>query len=235
MYLSPKYFQLNRHYTRKLILKRLNLKALPLPIRLTLEGMRISQSINQSLTGSSTNEQHPLSPHEQHPLSPQEQHPSPPHNQSTYDSQESSGSDNKIPSDLTIDHHPQRISIFFPYTESEEPQYQEKQDEQQQDQQKYWVVNGSFNVTEKCYTLKSNTKKLASISSALSDIRICKALNDIYLFSDDINESVSKHFGTKHLSGIISDIDLKELTVKKPSKSASWCSSLVEVVNNSPV
>ncbi|KAI7904908.1 uncharacterized protein BX663DRAFT_484271 [Cokeromyces recurvatus] len=114
----------------------------------------------------------------------------------------------EFPSDLTFDHHPQRTADYFLLHDD----FSEEIDEQSNDDD--WII-GNFNVSD---------------ISSLSDIRLL-SLNDIYIFDESIDESVTKYFGVGLHKVVMSDISFNCYRPHRPNKSHVWC---LEIAENPP-
>lgn len=84
--------------------------------------------------------------------------------------EEEESDDERIPSDLSIDHHPYRTAEYFFI--NEEPMQQKQEQQQQEEEVVHWLVNEGYNISEKCYTLKRNTQLMKRNPGSLSDLRL---------------------------------------------------------------
>ncbi|KAI8880659.1 hypothetical protein K501DRAFT_324882 [Backusella circina FSU 941] len=115
---------------------------------------------------------------------------------------EESDEEDKIPSDLSIHHHPYRTceyTLAFTDEEKEEEgegEGDEADFENTSDESK-WMLDG-VSISDLCFDLKNTTLKLIKYTdpAQLSNIRLL-ALNDTYIFDRDSTSSVSKYFPTK--------------------------------------
>ncbi|CAO3664867.1 unnamed protein product [Rhizopus stolonifer] len=133
--------------------------------------------------------------------------------------QENSEVDEDFPSDLTIDHHPQRTADYFLHDDSSEEIDKQIDDDN-------WII-GNFNVSDKCKLVKGNTLGLKKNPASLSDIRLL-TLNDIYIFDEKIDESVTKYFGVDLHRLVMSDINFNSYRPHKPNKAHAWCLEVIE-------
>ncbi|RCH81582.1 hypothetical protein CU098_005647, partial [Rhizopus stolonifer] len=75
-----------------------------------------------------------------------------------------------------------------------------QQQEEAQQQQVRWLVAGinqnveAYDINQRCFGFKGNTKKIKDNPANLSDMRLL-VLNDIYLFKDNTDASLMRHFG----------------------------------------
>ncbi|KAG2206919.1 hypothetical protein INT45_001264, partial [Circinella minor] len=106
-----------------------------------------------------------------------------------------------------------------------------QQQEEGQQQQVRWLVAGinqnaeAYDISQRCFGFKENTKKMKDSPANLSDMRLL-ALNDIYLFKDNIDASLTRYFGLDVHTSILSTWDLKPFLPEPSIKAASWCSQL---------
>ncbi|CEP17990.1 hypothetical protein, partial, partial [Parasitella parasitica] len=107
----------------------------------------------------------------------------------------------KIPSDLTVDHHPYRI-----YNANSR-----------------WVIN-NFCISDSCYNLKDTTLQVVKhINPAqISDIRIL-VLNDIYVFDKNPAFSVSKYLPDNDHNAIKPTLFFGTYTSTKDLECYDWC------------
>ncbi|CEG64292.1 hypothetical protein RMATCC62417_01290 [Rhizopus microsporus] len=138
--------------------------------------------------------------------------------------EEEESDDERIPSDLSIDHHPHRTAEYFFI--NEEPM-QQKQEQQQQEEVVHWLVNEGYNISEKCYALKRNTQQMKRNPGSLSDLRLL-ALNDIFIFSNALSSSVTKYFGTNIHQAIMSSLRFENYRPETPNKALIWCQEINE-------
>ena len=113
---------------------------------------------------------------------------------------EESEEEDKIPSDLSIHHHPYRTceyTLAFTDEEKEEEGEGDETDFENTSDESEWMLDG-VSISDLCFDLKNTTLKLTKYTdpAQLSDIRLL-ALNDIYIFDRDSTSSVSKYFPTK--------------------------------------
>ncbi|OAD04261.1 hypothetical protein MUCCIDRAFT_183364 [Mucor lusitanicus CBS 277.49] len=135
-------------------------------------------------------------------------------------SEMSDSEDDQFPSDLTLDHHPQRTADYFLiHDDSSENMFEQNYDDD-------WII-GEDNISGRCRSVKETTLALISNPAKLSDIRLL-ALNDIYLFDEKLHESVSKYFGTEVHRQVIADIDRSAHRPLPPLKSYTWCQQVVD-------
>ncbi|KAI8057547.1 uncharacterized protein B0P05DRAFT_498570 [Gilbertella persicaria] len=138
------------------------------------------------------------------------------------DNDQENGEIEDFPSDLTLNHHLQRKAGYFLYHDD----FSEETDKQDDDDDDDWIVE-NFNVSDKCKSMKENTLGLKKNPSSLSDIRLL-ALNDIYIFDEKIDKSVTKYFGVDLHKLIMSDIDFNSYRPPKPNKAHAWCLEVIE-------
>ncbi|KAG1520862.1 hypothetical protein G6F46_009038 [Rhizopus delemar] len=106
-----------------------------------------------------------------------------------------------------------------------------QQQEETQQQQVRWLVAGinqnveTYDISQRCFRFKENTKKMKDNPANLSDMRLL-ALNDIYLFKDNIDASLTRYFRLDVHTSILSAWDLKPFLPEPSIKAASWCSQL---------
>ncbi|OAC98167.1 hypothetical protein MUCCIDRAFT_115687 [Mucor lusitanicus CBS 277.49] len=108
-------------------------------------------------------------------------------------SDEEDDEEDKIPSNLSIDHHPHRTCEYaLTFTNSDE-----EKEEEQDTPESEWMLDGVC-ISELCFNLKKESLKLAERTdpAQLSDIRLL-TLNDIYIFDRNSAFSISKYFSTK--------------------------------------
>ncbi|KAG1411751.1 hypothetical protein G6F58_008395 [Rhizopus delemar] len=102
--------------------------------------------------------------------------------------------EDKIPSNLSIDHHPKRTcDNILTFTESDT----DPTDTEAAADGSKWILNDTC-ISDLCFNLKNITVQLVKhVNTAqLSDIRLL-ALNDVYTFDRNFASSVSKYFSTK--------------------------------------
>ncbi|KAG2205501.1 hypothetical protein INT47_005875, partial [Mucor saturninus] len=126
-------------------------------------------------------------------------------------------------SDLTIDHHPQRNADYSLLHDNFSVEVDN------QDNGSDWVI-GSFNISDNCKSVKGNTLSLRNNPASISDIRLL-SLNDIYIFDENIDGSVTKYFGAELHEVVMSDISFNCYRPPKPDQSHVWC---LEVAENPP-
>ncbi|KAG1040106.1 hypothetical protein G6F43_012355 [Rhizopus delemar] len=103
--------------------------------------------------------------------------------------------------------------------------------EETQQQQVRWLVAGinqnveAYDISQRCFGFKENTKKMKDNPANLSDMRLL-ALNDIYLFKNNIDASLTRYFELDVHKSILSAWDLNPFLPEPPIKAASWCSQL---------
>ncbi|CEI93008.1 hypothetical protein RMCBS344292_07253 [Rhizopus microsporus] len=107
--------------------------------------------------------------------------------------------EDKIPSDLSIDHHPHRTCEYnFTFGNSDEKEEEENADEfENTSDESEWMVDSTC-ISDLCSALKNVTLELAKRRdpAQLSDIRLL-VLNNIYKLDRDFASSVSKYFSSK--------------------------------------
>ncbi|KAI9471860.1 MAG: hypothetical protein EXX96DRAFT_622048 [Benjaminiella poitrasii] len=128
-----------------------------------------------------------------------------------------------FPSDLTFDHHPQRTADYFLLHDDSYEEIDKQSDDEN------WII-GNFNVSDKCKSVKENTLGLKKNPASLSDIRLL-SLNDIYIFDENIDGSITKYFGAELHKVVMSDISFNCHRPHKPNKSHVWC---LEIAENPP-
>jgi hypothetical protein len=85
--------------------------------------------------------------------------------------QQEEDDDEEIPSDLTIDHHPGRMSEYHLQYQQQSEQVQEQQ-LQHENQHDGWMLGDDYCVSDRCKLLKQNTQRFKKNSAPLSDLRI---------------------------------------------------------------
>ncbi|KAI8077020.1 hypothetical protein BDF21DRAFT_384817 [Thamnidium elegans] len=125
-----------------------------------------------------------------------------------------------FPSDLTIDHHPQRNADYSLLHDD----FSVEVDKQGNDSD--WII-GNFNISDNCKSVKGNTLGLKKNPASLSDIRLL-SLNDIYIFDENIDGSVTKYFGAELHKVVMSDISFNCYRPHKPNQSHAWCLEIAE-------
>ncbi|KAG1310831.1 hypothetical protein G6F64_004266 [Rhizopus arrhizus] len=102
--------------------------------------------------------------------------------------------EDKIPSNLSIDHHPKRACDYIlAFTESDT----DPTDTEAAADGSKWILNDAC-ISDLCFNLKNTTVQLVKhVNPAqLSDIRLL-VLNDVYIFDRNFVSSDSKCFSTK--------------------------------------
>ncbi|KAG1047743.1 hypothetical protein G6F43_009827 [Rhizopus delemar] len=107
----------------------------------------------------------------------------------------------EFPSDLTFDHHPQRTTDYFLLHDGSSEEVDKQSDD----------------------GLKKNP-------ASLSDIKHL-SLNDINIFDENIDESLTKYFGVELHKVVMSDISFNCYRPHKPNQSHAWC---LEIAENPP-
>ncbi|KAL9541102.1 hypothetical protein MBANPS3_009311 [Mucor bainieri] len=146
-----------------------------------------------------------------------------------YGSDESNSSQEKLPSDISINHHPHRTNdyVISYNNENEEEEQEEGQEEEQSSSN--WVVDGIYDITKECYEFKSNTLRSQANPSTLSDIKIL-AMNDIYLFSNERNNSITKYFLNDMHKSIMAELKWnRNLPVESASNATTWCTGISNI------
>ncbi|KAI8980908.1 hypothetical protein BDB01DRAFT_190499 [Pilobolus umbonatus] len=119
-----------------------------------------------------------------------------------------------------IDHHPQRNADYSLLQDA----FFVEVDKQGNDSD--WVI-GNFNISAKCKSVKGNTLGLKKNPASLLDIRLL-SLNDIYLFDENIDGSITKYVGAELHNVIMSDFSFYCYRPHKPVKSHAWCLEIAE-------
>ncbi|OAD01816.1 hypothetical protein MUCCIDRAFT_111155 [Mucor lusitanicus CBS 277.49] len=127
------------------------------------------------------------------------------------------------PSDITVDYHPLRTAEYHfvdPNADDEEVDTDETDE---------WIVD-DVNVSQKCRDIKANTVNLTNAPESLSDLRLL-CLNDMYLFEQELDRSISRYFGSSSHRRIITSIHYKQYSASSPSNAWKWCN---QVKDNAP-
>ncbi|KAI9473812.1 MAG: hypothetical protein EXX96DRAFT_621443 [Benjaminiella poitrasii] len=129
----------------------------------------------------------PQQPEPQQGSKPQPQ-PQPQDENEEYGSDES---ETRIPSDLSIDHHPRRTNDYFLSFQEGSTQLEEDPLEKDSANNSKWILNNQC-ISDLCFELKNTTLQITKQykPAQLSDSRLL-VLNDIYLFDKNLALSVS--------------------------------------------
>ncbi|KAI9336265.1 hypothetical protein BD770DRAFT_245410 [Pilaira anomala] len=125
-------------------------------------------------------------------------------------------------SDQTYDYHPQRTADYFLLHDNSSEQITLNESDTNN-----WIINGNLNISIRCKLVKENTLGLNKNPSGFSDIRLL-SLNDIFIFDENMDASITKYFGTESHEMIMSDISYSCYLPHQPIKSHVWCLKIAE-------
>ncbi|KAI7847863.1 hypothetical protein BDC45DRAFT_541519 [Circinella umbellata] len=88
------------------------------------------------------------------------------------DKSTSDSSQEKFPSDLSIDHHPLRTNEYILSYNNEEVGEEEAEKDNEEQENSDWIIDGIYNISQECYKFKNNILRSQGNPSTLSDIKI---------------------------------------------------------------
>ncbi|KAI8641965.1 hypothetical protein BD408DRAFT_345156 [Parasitella parasitica] len=144
------------------------------------------------------------------------------------DESTSDSSQEKFPSDLSMNHQPLRTNEHTLSYNDEEAEEEEEDNEEGDNND--WIVDKIYNISKECYAFKHNTLRSQANPSTLSDIKIM-AMNDIYLFSNEPNNSITKYFLHGMHKLIMAELKCNKNLPEMPDKASVWCT---EISNDPP-
>ncbi|KAI9007858.1 hypothetical protein CLU79DRAFT_777633 [Phycomyces nitens] len=127
----------------------------------------------------------------------------------------------RIPSDLSIDHHPRRTSDYaFSFWENSVQLEDNIIDDAK------WVVDNHC-ISDLCFQLKDTTVRMINQTNPaqLSDIRLL-ALNDVYLLDRNIALSSSKYFTAAIHNAIKASISFEAYLPIRGAQCYDWCTTI---------
>ncbi|KAI7895630.1 uncharacterized protein EV154DRAFT_598927 [Mucor mucedo] len=148
---------------------------------------------------------------------------------------EESDEEYKIPSDLSIHHHPYRTCEYtLTFNKSDEDKEKEEEEEEEEEDdateledtlesESEWML-GNVSISNLCLDFKKANLKLATRTdpAQLSDIRLL-ALNDIYIFDRNSTLSVSKYFPSKVHTMLTPTLSFDAYFLAEGLDCYNWC------------
>lgn len=126
--------------------------------------------------------------------------------------------DDQIPSDITIEYHGQRTCEHYldNIPIEEQPPIEEGA----------WIV-GDQNVSQRRYEIKKLSIGLQRKAMNMGDLRLL-VLNDIYLISNNDDNSITKYFTRSLRDAVLASIDFDMYLPIPPQESQHWCFNVTQ-------